>query len=152
MLIMYLIASYTTEPFHVVSQCQLRCGVIWRPVIQSLKKKELNILSVNTMSSWKAKICSSFSVWKWNSHWSLLQAKLSHRFGWKGHPIAERLMESWTADVPECPLDEESVKCRAVPLHMFPRLVKLKIYPQMWRLSQCLAYRMLLSPYKWADL
>lgn len=62
---MNLIVSRARKHFRVVLQCQLSCSTIWRPIVQSLKKKELNILTVHTLSSYKAKIRSGFSTWNW---------------------------------------------------------------------------------------
>ena len=48
------------EHFHIASQCQLSCGIILRPIIKSLKRKELNSWGVNIMNSLKAQNYYSF--------------------------------------------------------------------------------------------
>lgn len=42
-------------------------------------------------------------------------------------PSSWEANKEWKADVPECPLDEKLVKFRAVPFHILPWLVKLKM-------------------------
>lgn len=75
MLIIYLTVFYGTDHFRIL---------LWRQFIPNLEKKELNILSIDKTSSLNAKkvVYYSFAQFKWKSHSTMLQDKLSHFIGW----------------------------------------------------------------------
>lgn len=61
-----------TEHFHGMVQCQLSCGIIARPIVPSLEKKELNVLGVHTVNySFKAKMYSIFQFFNLEMKMSL---------------------------------------------------------------------------------
>lgn len=88
----------------------LRYGIILRIIIRSSKKKELNISTVDVMSSLKAKklLITAFPT-RCKSHWSALQGEWPYCTG-------ERT-EAGTAGSAECLLDGESAEeSTAAPL------------------------------------